>query len=307
MAWLVAPLFGLAIAIAIGLTVQRRRSKGLLSEKEVALGSDMMVMEFMLRSEGIAGSKEQSFKLFQQARTGTRRERREARAAFSGANAMLARSPERRAALEQEIAEKMRRAADEAIREASSGPEELPSDPTADFMVAVQALLVLFRLPVRTDDKPRIEALVRDHERLMREHGATGNPRDYVERLVFLPGLEIGHRNVEPCGCCLAPFEVDSKIGTWIAKGRKQPFVPLCAVCIEFLNRLYEKREGARPFAIPSGYDPVGLFLVQNLPADLPAELAAVRELAVVRKWVAAKARNANKEAPTLDPRNAGS
>jgi hypothetical protein len=297
MAWLVAVLFGLTVAIAIALTVQRGRTKGLLSDKEVALGSDMMVMEFMLRSEGIAGSKEQSFKLFQQARTGTRRERKEARAAFARANVMLARSPERRAALEQEIAEKMRRAADEAIREASSGPEQPPSDSTADFMVAVQALLVLFRLPVRPDDKPRIEALARDHETLMREHGATGDPRDYAERLVFLPGLPIGHRNVKPCGCCLAPFEVDPKIGTWIAKGRKQPLVPLCAVCVEFLNRLYEKREGARPFAIPSGYDPVGVFLVQNLPADLPAEVAPVRELAVVRKWVATRGeRNPNKE-----------
>lgn len=129
-------------------------------------------------------------------------------------------------------------------------------------------------------DPKRLAELIKKHTEAMDEAGATGNPSDYVSDLIFLPGgpdLPVSGK-LAWCGCCQAPFPADPKVGLWISKHKKsgKP-APICGVCIEFLNRSYEKQQGRRPLQVPAGYDPVGADLATRFEVNPPTKLAVIR------------------------------
>lgn len=124
-------------------------------------------------------------------------------------------------------------------------------------------------------------ALARDYEAVLLDEGATGNPDDYAATLTYVPpGPENIPDNLKSpflCGCCTVPTFLEAKkCGLWVAKGMKASqsgrLVPICAVCITYLNR---HRSGQ--FRLPKNYDTLGQSMCERFPLDDLKRLALTR------------------------------
>ncbi len=131
-------------------------------------------------------------------------------------------------------------------------------------------------------DGPEIVARIRTHLAILKDAETTGDPRDYEKDLRFFPpGAESRalNKGLWVCGCCMAPFSIDpEKVGMWFTLNHQRGIpVALCAVCVEFLNDIHQKRHGRRDLTVPRAYDPMGQDLANRFPGELPVKLAVLR------------------------------
>lgn len=127
----------------------------------------------------------------------------------------------------------------------------------------------------------QLAELARDYEAVLLDEGASGKPEDYALSLTYVPpgpeNIPANFKSPFLCGCCAVPTFLEArKCGLWVAKGLRASqvgrLVPVCAVCITYLNR---HRSGQ--FTLPKGYDPVGQSLVERFPLDDLKRLALTR------------------------------
>lgn len=133
----------------------------------------------------------------------------------------------------------------------------------------------------------RMAQLKRDYLKTVNDEGATCNPSDYASTLKYLPP-ELspepppGPQPFVLCGCCSSPlFLRPRETGVWIARGvggrQSGGMVPICAVCIAWIN---DKGELGH-FKLPQAYDAFGQDIANNLPLDDLQSLAIARILAL--------------------------
>src|SRR5262245_50707921 len=88
-------------------------------------------------------------------------------------------------------------------------------------------------------------SLTKDYLEVRSDEGASGRPTDYATSLEYVspsPNLPGKWPQVPLCGCCSVPFAIDARqCGLWVAEGysgrQTGRVVPICAVCITYLNR----------------------------------------------------------------------
>ncbi len=133
--------------------------------------------------------------------------------------------------------------------------------------------------------------LTRDYLEVRSDEGASGHPADYAASLEYVsPASDFPGKwpQVPLCGCCSVPFAIDARrSGLWVAQGHsgKQSgtVVPICAVCITYLNRHQETSSQRVRFPLTTDYDAVGQEICGRFPLDDLTKLALVR-VALVRK-----------------------
>lgn len=131
----------------------------------------------------------------------------------------------------------------------------------------------------------QLRELNRDYEEVLRDEGATAIPADYAPTLTYVPpSREFPGRwpGMPLCGCCAVPFAIDPRrSGLWVAKGAGQrqsgKVVPLCAVCITYLNRMNVTPGQCDRFPLPQDYDAVGQQICTKFPLDNLKRLAVCR------------------------------
>lgn len=136
-----------------------------------------------------------------------------------------------------------------------------------------------------------LRELTRDYLEVQADEGASGQPADYAATLTYVPpsGDFPGQWPGMPlCGCCSIPFAIDPrKSGLWVAKGAsgKQAgtIVPLCAVCVTYLNRKHPAPDRRDRFPLPKSYDARGQEMCSKFPLDDLQRLAICR-VALLRK-----------------------
>lgn len=136
-----------------------------------------------------------------------------------------------------------------------------------------------------------LRELTRDYLEVQADEGASGHPADYAATLTYVPPSSDfpGQWPGMPlCGCCSVPFAIDPrKSGLWVAKGAsgKQAgtIVPLCAVCVTYLNRKYPTPNRRDRFPLPKNYDTRGQEMCGKFPLDDLQRLAICR-VALLRK-----------------------
>lgn len=149
--------------------------------------------------------------------------------------------------------------------------------------------------PERIDSQNLTEAdlreLMRDYLEVQEDEGASGHPADYAATLTYVPPSSDfpGQWPGMPlCGCCSVPFAIDPrKSGLWVAEGAsgKQAgtIVPLCAVCVTYLNRKHPAPDRRDRFPLPKNYDTRGQEMCSKFPLDDLQRLAICR-VALLRK-----------------------
>lgn len=143
--------------------------------------------------------------------------------------------------------------------------------------------------PSFTEDQLR--ELTKDYEEVLGDEGATALPTDYASTLTYVPpSREFPGQwpGMPLCGCCSVPFAIDPrKSGLWVAKGAGERqlgnVVPLCAVCITYLNRLNITPGQGDRFPLPRDYDAVGQQIRTRFPFDDLKRLAVCR-VALLRR-----------------------
>jgi len=136
-----------------------------------------------------------------------------------------------------------------------------------------------------------LRELTRDYLEVQADEGASGHPADYAATLTYVPPSSDfpGQWPGMPlCGCCSVPFAIDPrKSGMWVAKGAsgKQAgtIVPLCAVCVTYLNRKHPSQDRRDRFPLPKNYDTRGQEMSSKFPLDDLQRLAICR-IALLRK-----------------------
>ncbi len=136
-----------------------------------------------------------------------------------------------------------------------------------------------------------LRELTRDYLEVQADEGASGHPADYAATLTYVPPSSDfpGQWPGMPlCGCCSVPFAIDPrKSGMWVAEGAsgKQAgtIVPLCAVCVTYLNRKHPAPDRRDRFPLPKNYDTRGQEMSSKFPLDDLQRLAICR-IALLRK-----------------------
>ncbi len=143
-------------------------------------------------------------------------------------------------------------------------------------------------------NKDQMLTLAKDYFEVQKDEGASGHPTDYSSTLEYakptrnFPGEWPG---TPLCGCCSVPFSIDArKCGLWVAQGfsgsQSDTVVPICAVCITYLNQTEEPSGRVVRFPLPSNYDVLGQQMCTRFPLDDLMKLALVR-IAFMRKQLA--------------------
>lgn len=133
--------------------------------------------------------------------------------------------------------------------------------------------------------------LTRDYLEVQEDEGASGCPSDYAATLTYVPPSRDfpGQWPGMPlCGCCSVPFAIDPrKSGLWVAEGTSSKqsgtIVPLCAVCVTYLNRKHRAPDQHDRFPLPKNYDARGQEMCSKFPLDDLQRLAICR-VALLRK-----------------------
>lgn len=136
-----------------------------------------------------------------------------------------------------------------------------------------------------------LHEITRDYIEVQEDEGASGRPFDYAVSLTYIPSspdFQGQWPSMPLCGCCCVPFAIDPrKSGLWVAKGisGKQfgTTVPLCAVCITYLNQKYQTSDQHDRFPLPRNYDTHGQEMCSKFPLDDLKRLAICR-IALFRK-----------------------
>jgi hypothetical protein len=116
------------------------------------------------------------------------------------------------------------------------------------------------------------------HAEMMAATGGTGRPEDYRDRLSFiLPFLASQPSLLVFCGCCQAPLFVETRLGLWVGWQKNGGIAPLCAVCLDYLNRREETGDGRAAFLFLPEYDFLGQRHRSGLETMSPVELAQLR------------------------------
>lgn len=153
--------------------------------------------------------------------------------------------------------------------------------------------------------------LTRDYLGVQEDEGASGRPTDYELSLTFVPpspNITGKWPGMPLCGCCSVPFAIDPrKSGLWVAKGARGKqlgtMVPLCAVCITYLNKKYRASDKIDRYPLPKNYDTVGQALCSKFPLDDLKRLAISR-IALLRKTRDSQARNQTFNTPKTEHQN---
>lgn len=143
-------------------------------------------------------------------------------------------------------------------------------------------------------NRNQILNLTKNYLEVRKDEGASGRPTDYASTLEYVspsPNFPGEWPGTPLCGCCSVPFSIDArKYGLWVAQGfsgrQSGIIVPICAVCITYLNQVEEPSGGAVRFPLPSGYDVLSQQMCTRLPLDDLMKLALVR-VAFMRKRLA--------------------
>lgn len=136
-----------------------------------------------------------------------------------------------------------------------------------------------------------LRELTRDYLEVQADEGASGHPADYAATLTYVPPSSDfpGQWPGMPlCGCCSVPFAIDPrKSGIWVAEGARGKqagtIVPLCAVCVTYLNRKHPAPDRRDRFPLPKTYDTRGQEISSKFPLDDLQRLAICR-VALLRK-----------------------
>lgn len=167
--------------------------------------------------------------------------------------------------------------------------------------------------PERIDSLKLTEAEIRelttDYLAVQEDEGASGQPSDYAASLTYLPpshdfpGKWLG---MPMCGCCSVPFAIDPrKSGLWVAEGasgkQSGTIVPLCAVCVTYLNRKRPASAKHDRFPLPNNYDARGQEICSRFPLDNLRRLAICR-IALLRKTGNSQASDQIKRNPIKAP-----
>ena len=145
----------------------------------------------------------------------------------------------------------------------------------------------------------------RDYLEVQEDEGASGRPSDYAASLTYIPpspDFPGQWPSMPLCGCCSVPFAIDPrKSGLWVAKGAsgKQfgTIVPLCAVCVTYLNRKHRASDQHDRFPLTKNYDTRGQELCSKFPLDDLQRLAICR-IALLRKTGDSRASDQTKNTP---------
>lgn len=136
-----------------------------------------------------------------------------------------------------------------------------------------------------------LRELTRDYLEVQADEGASGHPADYAATLTYVPpssNFPGQWPGMPLCGCCSVPFAIDPrKSGLWVAEGvrgkQAGTIVPLCAVCITYLNRKHPAPDRRDRFPLPKNYDTRGQEMCSKFPLDDLRRLAICR-VALLRK-----------------------
>jgi hypothetical protein len=139
----------------------------------------------------------------------------------------------------------------------------------------------------------QLRDLTRDYEEVLADEGATGRPADYASNLTYVPpsrDFPGQWPDMPLCGCCSVPFAIDPrKLGLWVAKGagarQLGKIVPLCAVCITYLNRVHGIPGEEEQFPLSKNYDAIGQQMCTKFPLDDLKRLAVCRVALLRKKW----------------------
>ena len=133
------------------------------------------------------------------------------------------------------------------------------------------------RIKVPPIGRDELQAEITKHIATMRDLGATGNPADYVDGLMYVPPRDA--QAIDGIGlvciCCCGLFATNTRAdGLWVSahKTLGTP-LPMCAFCILWLAR----RSGPASFKLRPQYDPVGQQLANGFGDKEPAQAAVVR------------------------------
>ena len=92
------------------------------------------------------------------------------------------------------------------------------------------------------------------------------------------------------CGCCSVPFAIDPrKCGLWVANGvvgrQSGTIVPICAVCLTYLNQKHHVPNQGDRFPIPPEYDKLGQEMSAKFTLD-DLQRVAICRIALLRKII---------------------
>lgn len=152
-----------------------------------------------------------------------------------------------------------------------------------------------------------LRELTRDYLEVQEDEGASGSPSDYAASLTYVPPSRDfpGQWPGMPlCGCCSVPFAIDPrKSGLWLAKrasGKQSgTIVPLCAVCVTYLNRTHRTPDQQDRYPLPKNYDIRGQEMCSKFPLD------DLQRLAICRVALLRKTGNFGAREPTNNPKTA--
>lgn len=163
--------------------------------------------------------------------------------------------------------------------------------------------------PDRIDSQNLSEAdlreLTREYLEVQEDEGASGRPSDYVASLTYMhpsPDFSGQWPGMPLCGCCSVPFAIDPrKSGLWVAEGTSSKqsgtIVPLCAVCITYLNRTHRTPDQRDRYPLPKNYDTRGQEICRKFSLDDLQRLAICR-IALLRKIGDLRAKDQKTEHP---------
>ena len=134
-------------------------------------------------------------------------------------------------------------------------------------------------------------SLTKDYIEVRGDEGASGRPADYAASLEYVsPARDFPGKwpQMPLCGCCSVPFAIDARrSGLWVAQGysgrQAGTVVPICGVCITYINSLAETSVKRIRFPLPDDYDAVGQQMCTRFTLDDLTKLALVR-LALVSR-----------------------